>query len=104
MASVGAMTPTESEMVPRSPIWRRSSPWRGERRPRVALMPDDASPGAGGVQARFAGKRAFVTGSAGGIGSAVVERLADEGARVVGFDLVETPPGTLAIVGDVAEE
>jgi NAD(P)-dependent dehydrogenase (short-subunit alcohol dehydrogenase family) len=67
-------------------------------------MPDDASPEARDVQPRFDGKRAFVTGSAGGIGSAVVERLAGEGARVVGFDLLETPSATLGIVGDVADE
>lgn len=36
---------------------------------------------------RFEGKRALVTGAAGGIGRSTVELLADEGAAVVGVDL-----------------
>ena len=38
---------------------------------------------------RFEGKRALVTGAAGGIGRAVVDLLAEEGAAVVGVDLRE---------------
>ena len=38
---------------------------------------------------RFEGKRALVTGAAGGIGRAVVELLSEEGAAVVGVDLRE---------------
>lgn len=41
---------------------------------------------------RFEGKTALVTGASGGIGSAVVERLVDEGARVLAVDINE---GTL---------
>jgi NAD(P)-dependent dehydrogenase (short-subunit alcohol dehydrogenase family) len=67
-------------------------------------MADDANPVTSHVQARFAGRRAFVTGSARGIGAAVVERLTLEGARVAGFDLGETPAASLSLVGDVAEE
>ncbi|MEI5673047.1 MULTISPECIES: SDR family NAD(P)-dependent oxidoreductase [unclassified Nocardioides] len=36
---------------------------------------------------RFEGKRALVTGAAGGVGRATVELLAEEGAQVVGVDL-----------------
>ena len=43
---------------------------------------------------RFDGKVAFVTGGAGGIGKAVVQRLIDEGARVAVTD----------IFGDAAKE
>lgn len=39
---------------------------------------------------RFEGRRALVTGAAGGIGRAVVELLTEEGAEVVGVDLRET--------------
>src|SRR4051812_6268855 len=104
IASVGAITPTESEMVPRKPICRRSSPCRGEPGPRVAVMADDASPAPRHLQGRFAGKRAFVTGAAGGIGRAVTERLVAEGAQVAGFDLVETSTASLSLIGDVARE
>lgn len=43
---------------------------------------------------RFDGKVAFVTGGAGGIGKAVIERLINEGARVAVTD----------IFGDAAKE
>ena len=36
---------------------------------------------------RFAGKVAFVTGAASGIGAATVQRFADEGADVIGVDI-----------------
>lgn len=38
---------------------------------------------------RFVGRVAFVTGSASGIGAAIVESLVSEGARVVGFDVAD---------------
>jgi NAD(P)-dependent dehydrogenase (short-subunit alcohol dehydrogenase family) len=52
---------------------------------------------------RFSGKVAFVTGGASGIGAAVAQRLHDEGARVVSFDVDgEAPAGVLALSGDVS--
>jgi NAD(P)-dependent dehydrogenase (short-subunit alcohol dehydrogenase family) len=53
------------------------------------------------------GKVALITGAASGIGRAVARRYLDEGARVVGFDRAEMPPGEadgtsfLAVTGDV---
>ncbi len=47
---------------------------------------------------------AFVTGAASGIGSAVAERLRDDGMAVVGLDLrAEGPDGVDAIAGDVTD-
>jgi NAD(P)-dependent dehydrogenase (short-subunit alcohol dehydrogenase family) len=53
------------------------------------------------VAGRFEGKRALVTGAAGGVGRAAVELLAGEGAAVVGVDL-NPSEGVLAC--DVSDE
>ncbi|MEL7089968.1 MAG: NAD-dependent epimerase/dehydratase family protein, partial [Planctomycetota bacterium] len=37
------------------------------------------------------GKKALLTGAAGGIGQAIVARLQDDGATVTGADLTEAP-------------
>jgi NAD(P)-dependent dehydrogenase (short-subunit alcohol dehydrogenase family) len=55
---------------------------------------------------RFDGRVVLVTGAASGIGRACVERFADEGATVIGFDL-DDDPGTGAarwVSGDVRDE
>jgi NAD(P)-dependent dehydrogenase (short-subunit alcohol dehydrogenase family) len=67
-----------------------------------------------GVTRRFEGKRALVTGAAGGIGRAMVDLLAEEGADVVGVDLreadgvracdVSSPESVSAVVAGAAEE
>src|SRR5256885_4679479 len=71
MASVGAITPTESEIVPRKPIWRRSPLTLG------AAMPLEGT----SVGPRLQGRRALVTGASRGIGRAAGERLPPRGAR-----------------------
>lgn len=53
------------------------------------------------MSTRFEGKRALVTGAAGGVGRATVELLAGEGATVVGLDL-NPSEGVLAC--DVSDE
>jgi NAD(P)-dependent dehydrogenase (short-subunit alcohol dehydrogenase family) len=54
---------------------------------------------------RFAGKAALVTGAASGIGKATVERLVEEGARVLAIDVrdVEAPTGVITQAGDVSD-
>jgi NAD(P)-dependent dehydrogenase (short-subunit alcohol dehydrogenase family) len=50
---------------------------------------------------RFAGKAALVTGAAQGMGRAITERLVDEGASVVAFDIdTELAERTAAELGD----
>jgi NAD(P)-dependent dehydrogenase (short-subunit alcohol dehydrogenase family) len=64
---------------------------------------------------RLAGRAAFVTGAASGIGAACARRFAAEGARVAGFDLREAPaaawdpvksaaPDACFATGDVRDE
>jgi NAD(P)-dependent dehydrogenase (short-subunit alcohol dehydrogenase family) len=54
---------------------------------------------------RLAGKRALVTGAASGIGRAMVERFAAEGARVAGIDRTAfEAPEVLALKADITDE
>jgi len=53
---------------------------------------------------RLAGKVCVVTGASGGIGAATVQRFQDEGATVVGVDLLPDAPGDLSVVADVTDE
>lgn len=50
---------------------------------------------------RFEGKRAVVTGAAGGVGRSTVELLEEEGASVVGLDLA---PGEGMVACDVSDQ
>ena len=53
---------------------------------------------------RLARKVCVITGAAGGIGSATVQRFQEEGATVVGVDLADDSPGDLALACDVTDE
>ncbi len=53
---------------------------------------------------RLEGKVCVVTGAASGIGAATCARFAEEGATVVGADLVESPGVDLAVQVDVTDE
>jgi NAD(P)-dependent dehydrogenase (short-subunit alcohol dehydrogenase family) len=53
---------------------------------------------------RLARKVCVVTGASGGIGAATVARFQDEGATVVGVDLLPDGPGDLSIEADVTDE
>jgi NAD(P)-dependent dehydrogenase (short-subunit alcohol dehydrogenase family) len=53
---------------------------------------------------RLEGKVCVITGAASGIGAASAERFAEEGARVVGFDLAPDTPGELSIEVDVTDD
>jgi NAD(P)-dependent dehydrogenase (short-subunit alcohol dehydrogenase family) len=67
-----------------------------------------ASAGAGSPQSgrpgRLEGKVCVITGAAGGIGRTAAELFEQEGATVVGVDLVEGSSGSLALAADVADE
>jgi len=54
------------------------------------------------VTGRFEGKRALVTGAAGGVGRSTVDLLREEGAAVVGVDLRETEGVRACDVSDPA--
>ena len=51
---------------------------------------------------RFAGKKALVTGAAGGVGRSTVDLLREEGAAVVGVDLRESEGVRACDVSDPA--
>src|SRR5262245_61391920 len=53
---------------------------------------------------RLDGKVCVITGAASGIGAETARLFAEEGARVVGVDLVEGAEGELALQADVADE
>ena len=57
-----------------------------------------------GTLRRLTNKVCVVTGAAGGIGAATAERLASEGARVVGVDLLEHSVGELSLQADLTDE
>ncbi len=56
------------------------------------------------VARRLADRVCVVTGAAGGIGEATAERLASEGARVVGIDVLTHAVGELSLQADLTDE
>ncbi|MSO42512.1 MAG: SDR family oxidoreductase [Solirubrobacterales bacterium] len=56
------------------------------------------------MMARLEGKVCVITGAASGIGAESARLFTEEGARVVGVDLVEGAEGELAIQADVTDE
>ncbi len=53
---------------------------------------------------RLAGKVCVITGASGGIGAATVKRFQEEGATVIGVDLLPGAPGDRSIEADVTDE
>ena len=53
---------------------------------------------------RLDGKVCVITGAAGGIGAATAARFEQEGAIVVGVDLLEHAVGSLSISADITSE
>jgi short-subunit dehydrogenase involved in D-alanine esterification of teichoic acids len=53
---------------------------------------------------RLSARVCVITGVAGGVGQATARRLAQEGATVVGVDLVERAVGELCLQADVTDE
>jgi NAD(P)-dependent dehydrogenase (short-subunit alcohol dehydrogenase family) len=53
---------------------------------------------------RLADKVCVITGAAGGIGAATAARFEQEGAIVVGVDLLEHSVGSLSISADITSE
>jgi NAD(P)-dependent dehydrogenase (short-subunit alcohol dehydrogenase family) len=56
------------------------------------------------MSGRLEGKVCVITGAAGGIGRATVERFEAEGAHVVGVDVLEHSIGELALQADLTDE
>jgi NAD(P)-dependent dehydrogenase (short-subunit alcohol dehydrogenase family) len=56
------------------------------------------------MSGRLAGKVCVITGAAGGIGKATVERFGAEGAHVVGVDVLSHSIGELALQADLTDE
>lgn len=56
------------------------------------------------MSGRLTGKVCVITGAAGGIGSATVERFSAEGAHVVGVDVLSHSIGELALQADLTDE
>jgi NAD(P)-dependent dehydrogenase (short-subunit alcohol dehydrogenase family) len=67
-------------------------------------MPWTSGPTGGPIAGRFAGRRAVVTGAASGMGAAVAQRLAAEGATVAALDRAYGEAGMAARINvDVAD-